>query len=295
MNQIEPLHSLHDASFESEFGAIPAIDLQSVQVGALHDPILQDIDLSVRERDCFAVIGPCGGGKTTLLRAILGLTPVLSGEIQLFGSHPSARIRRRLPIGYLPQFSPIPHDAPATVWDYVCMGVMGARGFFRPLRREQSLNIESLLSALHLDHHLKDPAGSLTPGRQQRVRIARALSAMPKLLLMDDPFHSMDPAGRESVIRLLTDLQDRFKTTIFITAQDGGPLAPICRHVACLNHSVLWVAGRRRIHHDVWSDPCRNFPSKDGDRSKKDRSRFPGHASKRTRTLPNSHSIQFWR
>lgn len=295
MNQTEPLHPLHDSPHETEFGAIPAIDLQSVQVGTLYEPILQDIDLSVRDGDCFAVVGPCGGGKTTLLRAILGLTPVLSGAIQLFGARPSARVRRRLPIGYLPQFTPISYDAPATVWDYVCMGASGIGGLFRSFRREQALYIESLISALHLDHHMKDPAGSLTPGQQQRVRIARALSVMPKLLLMDEPFHSIDPAGRESVIRLLSDLQDRFKTTIFMTAQDGRPLAAICRHIACLNHTVLWVAGRKRIHPKVWSDPCRHFPSRDGERPKKDHSRFPNQASKQTRALPNAHSIQFWR
>ncbi len=301
------MRSLLDSWSAQSFGAIPAVDIQGVEVTRGQESLLHSIDLSIRERDCFGIIGPESGGKSMLLRLILGLIPFKQGTVQLFGKPPTARFRRSLPVGYLPQFSQIPEDAPATVWDYVCMGVLGMNGLFRSIRKENSLYAENLLAAMHLEHALKMPVGRLSPGQQQRVRIARALVALPKLLVLDEPFQTLDPPGRDVVIRLLADLRRRIHTTMIIAVQDGKPLATFCNTVACLNHSLLWEAPCRSIQKEVWDDPCAIHPmleeededeeveevSSDGVEEEDDSSP-PTRTAPRNKYTPN-HPIQFWR
>lgn len=290
----EPFYADKGGWRDEEFGAIPAIDFQSVNVGHPNDSILQYIDLTVRERDCFGIIGPLGGGKTTLLRLALGLFSPSAGTVRVFGAKPSARLRRRLPVGYLPQFSPIPDDTPATVWNYVCMGALALGGLFRPIPNENLLYAETLLAALHLEHCMKRPVGRLSPGQQQGVRIARAMISLPKLLILDEPFQSLDPQGRELIVRLLSDLRRRINTTILIASQDGKSLAAICKHVACLNHSLLWTAARKRIADEVWEDPCRVFPSQE-EMAAEEFEPQPERSGYRPRHSAASHAIQFWR
>jgi zinc transport system ATP-binding protein len=290
----EPLYTGKGSWRDEEFGSIPAIDFQSVNVGHPNDSILQYIDLTIREKDCFGIIGPLGGGKTTLLRLALGLFTPSSGTVRVFGDKPTARLRRRLPVGYLPQFSPIPEDTPATVWNYVCMGALALGGMFRPIPNENILYAENLLAALHLDHRMKHPVGRLSPGQQQGVRLARAMISLPKLLILDEPFQSLDPQGRELAIRLLNDFRRRINTTILIASQDGKSLAPFCKHVACLNHSLLWTCARKRISDEVWDDPCRIFPSQD-EVVEEEFEPQAARAEYRPRHSAANHAIQFWR
>lgn len=293
--EIDSLYSSMSRWRSEEYGAQAAIELQAITVGHSNDSILQDIDLTVYHKDCFGIVGPLGSGKTTLLRLVLGLVSPSAGRVRIFGARPSSRLRRRLPVSYLPQFSPIPEDTPATVWNYVCMGALGSRGLFRSFPKENALYAENLLVALHLDHRIKSPVGHLSPGQQQGIRIVRAMVSFPRLLVLDEPFHSIDPQGRELVVRLLADLRRRVNTTILIASQDGKPLSSICRHIACLNHSLLWVAARRDIDDSVWDDPCRNFPLRDGEWLEDESEQAYARSETRMRNHPASHAIQFWR
>lgn len=294
--RLNRLHVLPGTGWDEEFGAIPAVEIHSVDVRGTHDLILHDINLSIRDGDCFGIIGPFGGGKSILLRTLLGLVPIQEGSLRLFDSRPTPRLRKRLPVGYLPQFSPLADETPATVWEYVCMGTLGSRGLFRSMRKETALYVENVLTALHLDHCLRMPVGHLSPGQQQRIRIARALAPLPRFLVLDEPFQSLDPPGQEVVIRLLADLRRRNHATIVIAAQNGKPLAPVCKHIACLNQSILWIAARRDIDEEVWADPCRNFPWQDREEEEEtELERYSGRPAGRSQPISTSHPIQFWR
>lgn len=211
-----------------------AVRIRGASFGYSPDrPVLSGIDFDVPIGDYVAVIGPNGGGKTTLLKLILGLRRPWTGSVEVFGGSPE---KARGRIGYVPQWTGSNLDFPVTALDVVRMGlsggVRGAEAKKRALDAMAGMEIAGLA-----ERH----AGSLSGGQRQKVFVARALVGSPELLLLDEPAASVDPAGQENFYELLKDLNDR--VTIILVTHDVGAVSGHVKSIACLNSELVSHAG----------------------------------------------------
>ncbi|MDI3340776.1 MAG: metal ABC transporter ATP-binding protein [Sphaerobacter sp.] len=190
-----------------------AIAIRDLTV-AYHDrAVLWDVDLDIPAGVLMAIVGPNGAGKTTLIKAILGLVPVVAGEVRIEG-RPLAEVRRR--VAYVPQRGSVDWDFPTSVLDVVMMGRYGALGWIRrPGRRER----DAALAALE-QVGMRDFAGrqisQLSGGQQQRVFLARALVQDAAIYLMDEPFQGVDATTERTIVGLLRELRSAGKTVVVV-------------------------------------------------------------------------------
>ena len=167
------------------------------------EAVLEDVSLNVRPKDFIAIIGPNGGGKTTLLKLVLGLLPPAKGTVRVDGKSPQEASPC---IGYVPQNVHANHSFPITAIDVVLMGKIEPKN--RWSRRSAANRREAMaaLERMEMEAHADKKIGMLSGGQRQRVFIARALVAQPKLLLLDEPTASIDTKGQADFYRLLRDL-----------------------------------------------------------------------------------------
>lgn len=175
--------------------------------------VLWDIDLVIPEGKLVAIVGPNGAGKTTLIRAVLGLVPLASGWVKIFGKS-YREVRKE--IGYVPQRESVDWDFPTTALDVVLMGTYGKLGWVkRPGKKERSIALDALERVGLIE--LKDrQIGALSGGQQQRVFIARALAQQAKLYFMDEPFAAVDATTEKSIVEILKGLRKENKTVIVV-------------------------------------------------------------------------------
>lgn len=218
----------------------PDIELKDVSLSFGGAPILDNVSMTVGRGDYVAILGPNGGGKSTLLKIILGLLKPDSGSIKVLGHAPGHAGGR---IGYLPQHTHVSSSFPISVLDAVLMGTVkpGLSGI-TGLRRdpdETKLAREALARVDMLDHERRRLAG-LSGGQMQRVFIARALVSQPELLLLDEPTASVDSSSRSSLFALLEELNKDM--TILMVSHDISALASGVKSVACVNRSLHFHA-----------------------------------------------------
>jgi zinc transport system ATP-binding protein len=209
------------------------------------EPVLEDINLSVEELDFIGLVGPNGGGKTTLLKVLLGLLPPTRGQVRVLGKH--IKEGRRY-IGYVPQSVQFDRDFPISVWDVARMGRLGRRRLLqRYTAEDEQVVAEALRSAEMLDLRTR-PIGALSGGQRQRVYIARALATEPKILLLDEPMASVDPQVSASVYELLRHLNEHI--TILLVSHDMSAISSHVKTVGCLNRR-LFYHGEKQITPDM--------------------------------------------
>ncbi len=206
----------------------PSILLRDVSFGFGRTPVLESVNLEVRPGDFLGIIGPNGGGKTTLLRLILGLLKPDRGSVEVFGGSPEAA---RGHIGYVPQYARFDTGFPIDVLDTVRMGRLGHR-VTGGHRRDRQAAFEAL-EKVELGHLAKESIGRLSGGQLQRVLIARALAAEPEVLLLDEPTASVDTRIGQSVYGLLSDLSSAL--TVVLVSHDIGVISSYVKTIACLN------------------------------------------------------------
>lgn len=211
----------------------PDIALENVNFSYNHELILDNVNLSISGREFIGIIGPNGGGKTTLLRLILGLLTPDSGTVRVFGQPPE-KVRNR--IGYVPQHLQFDQHFPATVFDIVQMGRVGHSRFGR-ISKEGKQVAEDALAAVELSEYKKRSFAGLSGGQRQRVLIARALASDPQLLLFDEPTANVDSSSGEKLYRILAELNKRM--TILVVSHDIGFVHHHITSVACVNHQVV--------------------------------------------------------
>ncbi|MBZ2166899.1 metal ABC transporter ATP-binding protein [Methanobacterium spitsbergense] len=212
-----------------------AIELKNVNIKFNLNPVLKDINLTIEENDFMAIIGPNGGGKSTLLKIILGILKPDSGEVLIFGKKPEDA--RQL-MGYLPQKVSFDHDFPIDVFHTVLSGRY--RGLFKGHTKDDEIAVIKALKDMNM-FDLKDRQISrLSGGQIQRVFIARAIVREPKILLMDEPMASIDPEMQNSFYSLLSRLKN--KMTIILVSHDVGTVSTQVDKIACLN-STLYFHG----------------------------------------------------
>lgn len=224
---------MKDAAGHSEHNKISFVDLDDVWVAFSGRWILKSIYLKCYAGEIFGIVGPNGGGKTTLLNVILGLVRPAKGRVQLFGHAPGKQ--GRLEIGYLPQISHADHSFPVTVQDVVLMGLYNRLSFFRRPDRKSKEDAMNLLSQVHMEDHAKRPFGVLSGGQQQRVNIARALASKPKLLVLDEPSTGVDSVAQEDFYELLAKFRDEQGISVIMVSHDIGTISSHADRVACLN------------------------------------------------------------
>lgn len=206
----------------------PPILLRNVGFAYGAVPVLESVDLRLEEGEFLGIIGPNAGGKTTLLKIVLGLLTPDTGSVEVFGRPPADN---RGVIGYVPQYARFDASFPIDVLDTVRMGRLGIG---RRERRRES--IEAALAALdrvELSGMAGEQIGQLSGGQLQRVLIARALASEPRILLLDEPTASVDTRIGRSVYELLGQLSEQM--TIVLVSHDIGVISRHVKTIACLN------------------------------------------------------------
>jgi len=212
----------------------PAIKIENVSFSYNGFRVLESVNLTVYERDFLSLVGPNAGGKTTLLKLILGLLKPTSGSIQVLGLPPAKACSR---IGYMPQHANLDPLFPVSVLDVVLMGRMGNGrrfGFFGKSDREKA---EEALRKVELQDVRNRSFSDLSGGQHQRVLIARALVTDPDLLLLDEPTSNVDAAVETELFELLNHLNE--KMTVVLVTHDLGFVSSYVKRVACVNRSVV--------------------------------------------------------
>ncbi|HEX78100.1 MAG TPA: ABC transporter ATP-binding protein [Dehalococcoidia bacterium] len=198
---------------------------------------LEGVNLSIRQDDFLGIIGPNGGGKTTLLKVILGLIKPSRGQVWVLGDAPE---RSRRLIGYVPQYRHFDPDFPISVWDVVLMGCYGRAGLLGRYSRQDKKKAMDALETVEMLDRRDRQIGRLSMGEQQRAFIARALVAEPRLLLLDEPTASIDAPMQTEFYELLASLKRRM--AIVLVSHDISAVSIYVDKIACLN--------RRLFYHD---------------------------------------------
>ncbi|RME44629.1 MAG: metal ABC transporter ATP-binding protein [Deltaproteobacteria bacterium] len=196
--------------------------------------VLEDVTFSVERGEFLGIIGPNGGGKSTLLKLILGLLEPREGRITVLGTSPAAASRF---LGYVPQFATFPRDFPISVEWTVLMGRLGRTSPWGGFGAEDRRMAFEALERLEVLHLRKKPIGDLSGGELQRVLIARALACEPEILLLDEPTASVDPHAEQSIFELLRQLNET--VTILVVSHDIGFISRYIERVACVNHRLV--------------------------------------------------------
>jgi len=231
----------------------PLVEVRHVTFGYGREMVLDHVDLEIQPRDFLAVIGPNGGGKTTLLKVMLGLLRPWSGEVVFnlpSGSDPRGRL------GYVPQFSTFDKDFPLRVADMVLMGRLGSRGLLRPWSRQDRAAADQALERLGLAGIARAHVAEISGGQLQRVLIARALVASPDILFLDEPTASIDAESRETLRGLLEDLNRSIP--IVVVTHDVTSIAPMVHRIACINRRLFYHGDpelSREVMEEVYGCP----------------------------------------
>jgi len=191
----------------------PAIEIHDMTVAYDRKPVLWDVDVAIPGGKLVGILGPNGAGKSTLLKAVMGLLPLASGEVRIWGESLDGNRRR---IAYVPQRESVDWDFPTDVLDVVMMGRYGTLGLFRrPARRDREKAMECL-KKVGMAAFAKRQISQLSGGQQQRVFIARALAQEAEIYLMDEPFAGVDAATEQAIITLLQELRGQGKTVVAV-------------------------------------------------------------------------------
>lgn len=197
-------------------------------------PVLEDVSFTIQERSFISIVGPNAGGKTTLLKLMLGLLQPSRGTIEVLGMHP-AKARTR--IGYMPQQVQLDLQFPVSVLDVVLMGRMGSGMRFGPYSgMDKAIALDSLRKLEMQD--MKDrPFMALSGGQRQRVLIARALACEPEMLFLDEPTANVDMVVETELFELLHEMSKTI--TVVVVSHDLGFVSHYVQSVVCVNRRVM--------------------------------------------------------
>ncbi|UII57120.1 metal ABC transporter ATP-binding protein [Cytobacillus spongiae] len=211
------------------------VQVKNLTVAYQKKPVLTDVTFEVPEGKLIGIIGPNGAGKSTLIKAILGLIPKASGEIEIYGKkyHPKDKV-----VGYVPQRGSVDWDFPTNALDVVLMGRYGHIGWFkRPTKSDMALALECLRK-VGMENYANRQISQLSGGQQQRVFLARALAQDAKVYFMDEPFVGVDAATERAIIDLLNELKSQGKT-VLVVHHDLQTVKDYFDHVLLLNMRTI--------------------------------------------------------
>jgi len=214
-----------------------AIDIQDLSVTLDGTAVLKDVNLIIPKGTFLGLIGPNGGGKTTLLKCVLGLIKPVKGKVTVLG-HPPAHVKPKGAIGYVPQNPIADLDFPVSVYDVVMMGRYSMIGPFRKASVTDREIVMRVLKQVGMSALKARPIGHLSGGQQQRVFIARALSSEPKILLLDEPLTGVDTRAQNEFYQLLGALKRDLSLTLVLVSHDIGVIPYYTEEIACVNQRI---------------------------------------------------------
>ena len=214
--------------------AEPIILLEDVDFAYDGPNVLQQISLAVDEGEFLGVVGPNAGGKSTLLKIILGLLSPDRGNIQVLGQSPS---KRRSDIGYVPQYPRFARDFPITVEEVVISGRLGKSRLIGRYSREDRRIAQAMMRQTEVDRFADRMLSTLSGGQLQRVLVARALACQPRILILDEPTANIDMRVETDIFDLLKQLNRRI--TILVVSHDIAFISRYVHRVACLNRTLV--------------------------------------------------------
>jgi zinc transport system ATP-binding protein len=222
-----------------------AVRLEHVSFGYGHGPlVLRDIDLAVEAGEFVAIAGPNGGGKTTLLRLMLGLEQPVSGRIEV----------RARPIAYLPQRAQSAVDAPLNVFELVAAGRAGRARLLGPLTRADRVVVRDSIERVGLTPLASRRLSTLSGGQQQRAFIAKALAAEPRLLVLDEPTTGVDVEAQETFAALLESLHRELDVAILYVSHEFGAVERFVERIVLVQGEIRFDGAPSALP-DVWHDP----------------------------------------
>ena len=231
-----------------------AVELDGVAFGYRPGQrVLEGVDLRIEEGEFVAIAGPNGGGKTTLVRLVLGLERPAAGRASLFGE-PAHRFSRKRTLGYLAQRSELGGDAPATVREVVSAGRLAAGGLLGPLRRRDRELVAEAVQRVGLADVADVPVRTLSGGMQQRAFIAKALAGEPSILVLDEPTTGVDAESQESLAGLLDRLHTELGVTILYVSHEFGAVERFVQRLVLVRRSIVFDGSPSALP-GVWHDP----------------------------------------
>lgn len=214
-----------------------AVELNDISVKLGETEVLKEVDASIEKKEFLGIIGPNGGGKTTLLKVISGLITPDEGEIRIFGESPENSGGL---VGYVPQYSNFALQFPMTVKDVALMGRIGKTGL-SPFYSEEDKEItQNALEKVEMVEYQDRQVSQLSGGQHQRMLIARALTTEPKILLLDEPTTSIDEEKKNNIFEILKNLNEKQGKTIILATHDIGIISSYVKTVACLNKYFVY-------------------------------------------------------
>ena len=214
------------------------IEIRNVTASYDIKPVLNCVSLDVWKHDFLGIIGPNGGGKTTLLKIILGLMKPSLGEISFYENGKNVQ---SLKIGYLPQINPIDKRFPISVYEVISSGLAGEKRLFKGFTSSQKERISDLVTKMGLGEYSKRAIGELSGGQLQRALLARAIVSQPQLLILDEPNTYVDKKFELQFYELLGEINKN--TSIILVSHDIGTLLPMVKNVACVNETLHYHPG----------------------------------------------------
>lgn len=209
------------------------IELENVAVGYDSHVIIPNVKLQVNEGDFIAITGPNGGGKTSLLRVILGLIKPECGAVRYFEK---GKVVEKLNIGYLPQKSSIDYRFPITVEEVVGSGLLKNKFIFNKLTSADSKRVDDILELIGMAHYRKSAIGNLSGGQLQRVLLGRAIVANPSVLVLDEPLSYVDKTFESQFYDIVEELAKR--TTIILVSHEMARIMQMANRHIIVDHGI---------------------------------------------------------
>ena len=216
-------------------GEHPILEVHDLWAGYDDEDILKGVNLEVFPGDFIGLLGPNGGGKTTLFRVLLGLLQPRKGTVSIMGK-PVREGRKHL--GYVPQHIEFDREFPIRVWDVARMGRLSHSSLMRSLKADDDAVVERALDSVGMLEFRERHVGDLSGGQRQRVYIARALASEPDVMLLDEPTASVDPKARTNIYDLLSEINQRM--AIIISSHDLGVVSGYVKTVGCINRHLFY-------------------------------------------------------
>lgn len=223
----------------------PLIQLKDIQAAYDKNVVLNQVNLTVKPNDFIGIIGPNGGGKTTLLKVILNLIQPLSGTITK---------SEKVNIGYLPQVNSIDKQFPVTIKDVILSGRFATDKWWKKANKDQLKKVDELLYFIGLEHSHHVPIGELSGGQMQRVFLCRALISNPNLLILDEPNTYVDKTFEANLYNLFGELNKRM--AILLVSHDVGTISSMVKTIACVNGGLHYHHSNKITNEILQSYNC---------------------------------------
>jgi zinc transport system ATP-binding protein len=221
----------------------PIIEVKNISVFYGQNEAIKNISFKIEKSDFIGLAGPNGGGKTTLIKAILGLIPISNGNIEILGTSPK-KFNNWGKIGYLPQkSSTINALFPATVNEIVTLGLLPQKTTPKKITKNDKIKVKKILEELEICDLKNKILSELSGGQQQKVLLARALVSNPEILIFDEPSTALDPNSRESFFNLIQKLNKENGIAVILITHDTGYIGSYANKLMYLDHELKYFGG----------------------------------------------------